>query len=61
MRQHLMSSKVFGENVLSFPHLMLYSSKMQSEITKKEEDSTYQIRSKVIIEEEARQKTRRGY
>ncbi len=41
-----------------FSTLDSYSSKMESEITKKEEDSTYQIRSKVIIEEEARQKTR---
>ncbi len=41
-----------------FSALDVYYSKMQSEIKKKEEDSTYQIRSKVIIEEEARQKTR---
>ena len=42
-----------------FSTLDTYSSKIQSEITKREEDSTYQIRSKVIIEEEAREKTRK--
>ena len=44
---------------LKFSTLDAYSSKMQSEITKREEDSTYQMRSKFIVEEEARAKTRK--